>query len=120
MSLYEYKVKEITTIIDGDTVACVIDLGFGLRSRIRVRLRDVDTPERGHPDWNRATAMTSLWLTGALLGGGWLHLATQKAGPSSTGIGDGAFGRWLGVFTREGDTVSLNQFLAAHGWGSNP
>ena len=36
--MYEYAVKEIVKIIDGDTVDVVIDLGFDLSKKERVRL----------------------------------------------------------------------------------
>ena len=43
--MYEYAVKEITKVIDGDTVDVVIDLGFDLSKKERVRLAGIDTPE---------------------------------------------------------------------------
>lgn len=110
--MYEYRVKEIIRVVDGDTVEAVIDLGFGLSSKFRFRLAGVDTPERGEPDWGRATDLTRAWFT---LGEG-ITIKTQKAGPSSTGIGDGSFGRWMGDFCRGGQ--SLSAALVAEGWGS--
>ena len=42
---YEYKVK-ITRIVDGDTMDCDIDLGFGVwLHKERVRVYGIDTPE---------------------------------------------------------------------------
>jgi micrococcal nuclease len=43
--MYEYKVKEIVKVIDGDTIDLVLDLGFGLYKKERVRLGDIDAPE---------------------------------------------------------------------------
>lgn len=111
--MYEYRLREVLKVIDGDTVDCVIDLGFGLKANFRFRLTGVDTPERSHEDGPRATEMTRQWL--ALPGE--VAVRTQKAGPSTSGIGDGSFGRWLGEFVREGQ--SLNDLLIAEGWGSN-
>ena len=35
--MYEYKVKEVVKVVDGDTVDLVLDLGFGLyKKRVRV------------------------------------------------------------------------------------
>lgn len=42
--LYTYKAK-ILEVIDGDTLDIVIDLGFEVSYKIRVRLLGVDTPE---------------------------------------------------------------------------
>tara|TARA_B100000519_G_scaffold88697_1_gene76892 strand:+ start:2176 stop:2568 length:393 start_codon:yes stop_codon:yes gene_type:complete len=43
--MYEYAVKEIKKVVDGDTVDIVIDLGFSLTKKERVRLAGIDTPE---------------------------------------------------------------------------
>jgi len=43
--VYEYRCK-ITKVIDGDTVKCDIDLGFGIwQHNETVRLMGIDTPE---------------------------------------------------------------------------
>jgi len=42
--LYTYKAKCIN-VVDGDTFDFMVDLGFNLTNKIRVRLADVDTPE---------------------------------------------------------------------------
>lgn len=42
----EYKYKGyINRVVDGDTYDVIIDLGFNIRHKIRVRLLDIDTPE---------------------------------------------------------------------------
>lgn len=41
---YFYKAK-IDRIIDGDTIDMIIDLGFNIHHKIRVRLAAIDTPE---------------------------------------------------------------------------
>jgi len=43
--LYEYKVHSVEKTIDGDTVDLIIDCGFGILSKQRVRLDGIDTPE---------------------------------------------------------------------------
>jgi len=43
--MYEYRCK-ITKVVDGDTVKCDIDLGFGIwQHNETVRLMGIDTPE---------------------------------------------------------------------------
>ena len=39
------KVKEVVKVVDGDTIDVVIDLGFDLSKKERVRLAGIDTPE---------------------------------------------------------------------------
>ena len=43
--MYEYKAV-ITNVVDGDTFDMDIDLGFNIHIHERVRLLDVDTPEK--------------------------------------------------------------------------
>ena len=42
--MYEYKAR-VHRIIDGDTVDVVIDLGFEMTTRQRIRLYGINTPE---------------------------------------------------------------------------
>ena len=43
--MYEYKIKEVVKIVDGDTIDVNIDLGFNLTKKERVRVAGIDTPE---------------------------------------------------------------------------
>jgi endonuclease YncB( thermonuclease family) len=42
--MYEYH-AECTHVVDGDTFDFDVDLGFRITKNLRVRLKDVDTPE---------------------------------------------------------------------------
>ena len=42
--MYEYG-AQLVRVIDGDTVDCVIDLGFDIKYKCRVRLKGINTPE---------------------------------------------------------------------------
>ena len=42
--VYEYKAK-LDRVVDGDTIDCVIDLGFDINYKCRVRLKGINTPE---------------------------------------------------------------------------
>ena len=42
--MYEYKFK-LDRVVDGDTIDVVIDLGFSILHKCRVRLFGIDTPE---------------------------------------------------------------------------
>ena len=43
--MYEYFVKEVKNVVDGDTIDVIIDLGFDILFSSRVRLAGIDTPE---------------------------------------------------------------------------
>ena len=45
-SCYNFRVVEITKVLDGDTIDVIIDLGFDLYKKERVRVAGVDTPEK--------------------------------------------------------------------------
>lgn len=118
--MYEYKVREIIKVIDGDTVDCCISLGFGLSATLRVRVAEIDTPEtRGiHADVERGPAaadFTEHWLASRAEEGA-LILRTFKGSDATVGIGDGAFGRWLGHFvsTESGTTLTAALTAAGH------
>jgi len=48
MELFLYKAV-IERVVDGDTYDATIDLGFRMYSKLRLRLKDVDTPETWRP-----------------------------------------------------------------------
>ena len=43
---YRYR-AELDRVVDGDTLDVVIDLGFYIKIKERIRLEGVDTPELG-------------------------------------------------------------------------
>jgi micrococcal nuclease len=43
--MYEYSVKKLHKVVDGDTIDVDIDLGFNISYYQRVRLAGIDTPE---------------------------------------------------------------------------
>ena len=49
-SCYNFRVVEITKVLDGDTIDVIIDLGFDLYKKERVRVAGVDTPEKRTKD----------------------------------------------------------------------
>ena len=42
--MYQYKVK-LDRVIDGDTIDCMIDLGFDVSTKKRIRFAGINTPE---------------------------------------------------------------------------
>ena len=43
--MHEYQIKEVIKVVDGDTIDIVIDLGFSIFTKQRIRLAGIDTPE---------------------------------------------------------------------------
>ena len=42
---FSYRVNKVTKVVDGDTIDVIIDLGFDIMYKSRVRLFGIDTPE---------------------------------------------------------------------------
>lgn len=42
--MYEYYISDIK-VIDGDTVKCIVDLGFNVTKKETLRLKNINTPE---------------------------------------------------------------------------
>ena len=113
--MYEYRVKKITKIVDGDTIDVDIDLGFNISYSQRVRLAGIDTPESrtkdvkekalGQEVKDRLKVLTEKATT--------IIIRTEK--PDSTE----KYGRVLGWLYIDGETVSINEGLIADGyaWG---
>lgn len=51
--MYTYKAK-VDRVVDGDTLKLIIDVGFGIWVREKVRLRSIDTPELCTPEGKKA------------------------------------------------------------------
>ena len=50
--MYEYSVIDIIRIVDGDTVDVLLDLGFDIHRKERVRILGIDAPETRTTDEN--------------------------------------------------------------------
>lgn len=97
MNTFTYRARP-GRVIDGDTVELVVDLGFYIEHRIRVRVDGIDTPElrRGTPKHREhgrlAREFVILWMAEAVAGPPWpLTVATGKGK---------SFDRWVGTITR--------------------
>ena len=43
--MYQYKIKKIERVIDGDSFVCVVDLGFNISLTQTARLVGINAPE---------------------------------------------------------------------------
>ena len=115
-SCYNFRVIEITKVLDGDTIDVLIDLGFDLYKKERVRIAGVDTPEKRTRDLEEkalgidATNWLKDKLDGAISGADDLVIRTELVG------GVGKYGRLLGWFYIGDSTVSLNEQMIEEGY----
>ncbi len=54
----------VYNVVDGDTIDCVIALPFDNIGYERLRVRGIDTPERGQFGWDEATSLTASLVMG--------------------------------------------------------
>jgi micrococcal nuclease len=113
--MYEYYVRKVENVVDGDTIDVLIDLGFDILFQSRVRLAGIDTPESRTKDLNeKALGIESKeYLKKALKDAKSVIIKTEKMDSSEK------YGRILGWVYINGDTVSLNDMMINDGyaWG---
>ena len=115
-SCYNFRVTEITKVLDGDTIDVLIDLGFDLFKKERVRIAGVDTPEKRTRNLEEkalgvdATNWLKEKLESTLAGDDELTIRTELVG------GVGKYGRLLGWLYVGESTVSLNEQMITEGY----
>lgn len=113
--MYEYRVKKITGVVDGDTIDVDIDLGFNVSFSQRVRLAGIDTPESRTKDkFEKSLGIESKeYLKSKLKDATLVVIKTEKPDSSEK------YGRILGWLYVDGDTVSINDHMIEDGyaWG---
>ncbi len=113
--MYEYFVKDVTSVVDGDTIDVIIDLGFDILFQSRVRLAGIDTPESRTKDLKeKALGLESKeYLKKQLKDAKSVIIKTEKINSTEK------FGRILGWLYVNGDTISLNDKMINDGyaWG---
>jgi micrococcal nuclease len=110
--MYEYKVKSVDHIVDGDTLDVTVDLGFHISHRIRVRLLGIDTPEsrtrdleekaRGLDSKRYFTEVVTQWVESDTL-----FVKTEKKGK---------YGRYLGTLFSPTHESTLNDHMIESGY----
>ena len=110
--MYEYRVKKLIKVVDGDTIDVEIDLGFDISITQRVRLAGIDTPESRTRDLAEKALGLEVkeLLQKKLEEAETIVIKTEK--PDSTG----KFGRVIGWLHLDHEEVSFNQTLIATGY----
>ena len=113
--MYEYYVNEVTNIVDGDTIDVVIDLGFDILFKSRVRLAGIDTPESRTS--NKEEKVLGLeakeYLKKHIKAAKKVVIRTEKMDSSEK------YGRILGWVYLDGESESINNKMINDGyaWG---
>ena len=107
--MYEYKAR-LLRVVDGDTVDAMVDLGFNVWIKQRIRLYGVDTWEcRTRDKEEKKKGLAAKAFTKEMLG-------EPKLGRFKiVSHGVGKYGRVLGEIYVEGQLNSLNDLLKANG-----
>jgi micrococcal nuclease len=113
--MYEYRVKKVLRIVDGDTIDVDIDLGFDISYMQRVRLAGIDAPESRTTD--KAEKVLGLEVKDKLKKA--IDAATNIVIKTEKPDSSEKYGRILGWVFLDGNTVSINQTLIDEGyaWG---
>jgi micrococcal nuclease len=113
--MYEYRVKKVLKVVDGDTIDVDIDLGFDISFTSRVRLAGIDTPESRTTDkMEKVLGLEVKKKLGELIASAQtIVIKTEKPDSSEK------YGRILGWLYLDGAERSVNEALIAGGyaWG---
>jgi len=103
---FSYRVDKVTKIVDGDTIDVMLDLGFDIKYKSRVRLFGIDTPEsRTRDKVEKKYGLMAKKFLQENLKKGKLVIKTHK------GSETGKFGRILGEIYVNG--VNINQLMCS-------
>jgi micrococcal nuclease len=110
--MYEYRVKKVVKVVDGDTIDVDIDLGFSISFFSRVRLAGIDTPESRTINLKEKALGLEVKekLKKELAAAKDVVIKTEKPDSSEK------YGRILGWVFLDGSDVSLNQRLINEGY----
>ena len=110
--MYEYRVKKVNKIVDGDTIDVDIDLGFDISFSSRVRLAGIDTPESRTTDAKEKALGLEVKekIKKELAAAKDVVIKTEKPDSSEK------YGRILGWVFLDGADLSLNQKLINEGY----
>ena len=107
--MYEYRIKNVVKVVDGDTLDLEIDLGFSLTKKERCRVAGIDTPECRTRDKEEKQygLAAKVYMKGLLKNGTNLRVKTEK---------DGKYGRMLGWIYCDEYEESLNERMVMDGY----
>ena len=106
--MYQYKIKKINKVVDGDTIDVDIDLGFGLTLKQRVRLKGINAAETRtlNLEEKEKGLEAKEWIKKELSREGEWIIDTTK---------EDKYGRILGTLYLVGDPVTINERMLNNG-----
>jgi len=104
--MYEYSCT-VTKVVDGDTIDVVLDLGFSILHKCRVRLYGIDTPESRTRDKDEKVRgkLSAKFLEDAITNGKTIVLQSKLKDSK------GKFGRVLGDIVVDGLNINQEMIL---------
>jgi micrococcal nuclease len=110
--MYEYHVKKVLNVVDGDTIDVDIDLGFSVSYTQRVRLAGIDTPESRTKDLKEKALGLEVkeFLKKQLKDALSVTIKTEKPDSSEK------YGRILGWLYVNDSEKSLNELMIEQGY----
>ena len=107
--MYEYACK-VERVVDGDTVDVVLDLGFNILHKCRVRLYGIDTPESRtrNKDEKIRGKMAGAFLENSINAGDKIIIRTELKDSR------GKFGRVLGTVIADGVDINVSMIENYH------
>ena len=107
---FSYRINKVTKVVDGDTIDVLLDMGFDIKYKSRVKLFGIDTPEsrtRNKEEKVRGL-LSKVYLKDAIKKAKKLTIKTHK------GSETGKFGRILGEIFADG--INLNLKMCTEGY----
>lgn len=110
--MFEYRIKQVSKVVDGDTIDVDIDLGFSISYSQRLRLAGIDTPESRTTDrFEKTLGIESKeYLKSKLKDAKDIVVKTEKPDSSEK------YGRILGWLFLDGNTKSINDQMIEDGY----
>jgi micrococcal nuclease len=111
-NVFEYRIKQVIKVVDGDTIDVDIDLGFSISYSQRLRLAGIDTPESRTTDKLEKTLglESKEYLKYKLKDAKKIVVKTEKPDSSEK------YGRILGWIYLDGNDKSINEQMIEDGY----
>ena len=95
----------VAKVVDGDTLDVLLDLGFGINYKIRVRLAGINAPEKSTPEGTAA----SVYLYDQLPAGLPVVVTTHKS--------KDMYGRYIADITKTvlDEQININKLMVSSG-----
>lgn len=106
--MYEY-IGKVYRVVDGDTIYVTVDLGFGIYTKLKLRLAGIDTPEIFRPrnELEKAHGFEAKEFVKEKVFDKIVKIKTKKTGK---------YGRWIATVTLIPDCEDLTLLLIEAGF----